>query len=241
VYLKRLGQWILAVFHKWRAVAALSGIVLASSSRFTGYLPSQSEYVLTQVLVISGYLVIGWAVFLAWKAERDQIEDAQYRPLLATFDGLIQFQEYAGSTFDLCVPVMCSGGEIYDAKAIIYVNFGGRFNALPSPARIPIGHLAVGQKYSLLPPRMNYPSDIANIAQTLGRNFDFNCHLTLNFTSARTGLRYSSEELIVYTGPPRNRFDVRRPKPPRALTTETWVGRRRLINSLRAWLDGMSA
>jgi hypothetical protein len=167
VYLKRFGQWIAAVFHKWRAVAAVVGIALAMSSRVADYLRLPIDSVLrSQALAILGYVSIIVAVFLAWKDQRDHIEDIEYRPLLGAV--AVAVQEYAGG-FDLTIQLLCSVGEILLAEAVVYVNFGGRVNALPAPVTIQIGHLTVGHQYSLNPPRMQFPGGVAEMWQIRGK------------------------------------------------------------------------
>jgi hypothetical protein len=236
VYLKRFGQWIAAVFHRWRATWAVVGIALAMSNRMADYLRLPTASVLrSQALAILGYLSVIVAVFLAWKDTRDRIEDIEYRPLLTAV--AVEVQEYAGG-FDLTIQVLCSVGEILVSEAVVYVNFGGRFNTLPAPVTIQIGHLTTGQQYSLNPPRMQWPDGVAEMWQIEGRNFDFHCELTLRYTSARTGVRYVNEEFITYNTA-RRQFDIRRPQPPRALPTARTVNRRRLANFIRSWFSAI--
>jgi hypothetical protein len=236
VYLKRFGQWIAAVFHRWRAIWAVVGIALAMSDRVADYLLLPISSVLrSQALAILGYVSIIVAVFLAWKDERDHIEDVEYRPLLSAV--AVAVQEYAGG-FDLAIQLLCSVGEILVAEAVVYVNFGGRFNALPAPVTIQIGHLTIGQQYSLSPPRMQFPGGFAEMRQIEGKNFDFHCELALRYTSVRTHVRYVNDELITYNTA-RRQFDIRRHNPPRALPTAKAAKLRRLANSIRSWLGAI--
>lgn len=127
---------------------------------------------------------------------------------------------------------------MFDAVAVVYVNFGHRLNALPQPESIRIGHLTEGQTYQLKPSRMVVPDGIADLKQLEGKGFDFECELSLNYTSAWDQRRYESMEIITYD-PRSGLFDVRRPHPPHASDTVRAIKRRQRANLIRSWFSGI--
>jgi hypothetical protein len=237
MFVTRFGQWIAAVFTKWRAAWAGVGLALTIGNRGADYFQLATNSVLrSQSVLVAGCVGIVMAVFLAWKDERDRIEDIEYRPLLAVLP-MVQLTEYAGG-FDLGIPLVCSTGEIYDVEAVVYAHFGGRFNALPAPETIQIGHLTSGPQYLLKPSRMSWPSGIAAMREIGGKNFDFHCELMFRYSSVRTGRRYISQESITYNET-RQQFDFRRPKPPRESPTSQAVKRQQFVKSIRSWIGAI--
>jgi hypothetical protein len=235
----RFFQWLGAVFHKWRAAVAGIGIALAGAHYLV---PPTSQYgVILHSLEISviGYTAITAAVFLAWKEERDRIEDVDYRPALVLTE-MVQYQEYAEQACEMTFRLELLKGEIVDSEAIVYPTFGRRFNPYPKPQVISIGHLASGQPFMLKPQRMKFPSGVTTMADAAKNNFGFLCEIALRFTSTRNGKRYQSDEVLVYNTERRN-FDVKREHPPRVLPTANELKRKELFSSLGSWFGSASS
>jgi hypothetical protein len=230
------------VFNRGRAVAAGLGIVLATASRIADYLRLPTNNPLSPIIrspsvAVIGYVAIGIAVFWAWKVERDRIEALEHQPILGAHPPSWH-QVYAGGMLDLVIPLTCLKGEMFDAVVVVYANFGHRLNALPQPESIRIGHLIEGQTYQLKPSRMILPSGITDLKQLEGKGFDFECELSLNYTSAWDRRRYESMEIITYDSRS-GLFDVRRPQSPRLSDTVAAIKRRRRRYRISQWLKSL--
>jgi hypothetical protein len=189
----RLWQWVCAVMNGWLAWAGAASVVawlipLIWPDSFKDF----PQYHHGAGIVAIGLFFL--ASFVAWKKERDDLEDVNYRPNLLV-DGPFEYTDRSGG-FDAAFSIVAKKADIENVKVQIFGHFSHRRSV--QPVKRAFDYLQVDRPQAIV--IQEWRGEGINVGSS-AEDPDpllFGCEVHFRFKSVRTGDEYTKQENLDY-------------------------------------------
>jgi hypothetical protein len=198
----RFWQWVCAVMNGWLAWAGAASVV----AWLIPLIWPDSFKDLPQYHHGAGIVAIGLfflASFVAWKKERDNLDDVNHRPSLFV-DGPFEYTDRSGG-FDALFSIVAKKADIEDVEVQIFGHFSRRRTLLP--VNRSFAHLQMDRPQVIAIQEWRDEGMNIGTSATHPDPLMFGCEVHFRYKSVRTGDEYTKQETLDYD-PIRRKVEV---------------------------------